>query len=640
MALIMMGLMMWRRRRLRRQRTNVEDAETTPEKGDQIYDEIDEDKRVNKEKKKKKKEKKKTKAPKPRDDPHNNNDDEVGPELVAMDTAPDIITSHDNESIYETLDSRRAARAKAGHVTTHSQSEDCNDFRVPDNYPANVEFAPDSTYDHLHRYNKPRFPRHPSYLPEKRFTDFEVVTRTKVSSDPRTVHSADYVIPGGKDSVKGLNDEGAHKSKPVWVKGVTDRFGSSPVESPSGSLRSSLTERARHSVSGGKRIVCQLTMVGVVENGKPVPVSPAAASNAYFILEPGNDPKNLDEGRFQRSPTPKLRIKSEASAAEESGACVAGGGSDYFVLEPLSQQEDLKEFVETPPHPRISQSCEDFQSQEDDIQCSSHGHPSAGSFRVMKDGEDRKRQQSFRNTRVSSCPGDCSFTDDTDEASALPSKHNNYGRSFSSPQSSQYRRTHREKESSPQTKMDAETLKARIQREMAALFLSDPDDVAEKTDAGISSNRGSQNPEDVSCPERPPANNYFDLEPQLNRSVDETEPNPVMPPESCETVDGEKSRCFQRRQTPSPPPPPLPKRNGHNRSKSETPAVICGQSPQPQSEDQGPVIVSLKRHRELLNKDGSASLDGEGVGAGPDEAFRPRFKSESGILSKRRLRRH
>lgn len=587
-----------------------------------------------------------------------NNNQLPGIELVAIDTAPDIITAHDSESIYETLDGRRAARAKADRETAqnnHSGGSN-NNGNPATSADAN---AADPTYDHLNRYKDRATQR---ALPEgatiKRYTDPVVSPRPKIPQpNPRAVHSSGGVEGrGGGGGRRWEENELAPDPEPTAAAANRrSSFGTresgvvgSPSPGPVFANAADLAELARQSSAGGKRIVCQLTMVGVVENGKPVPVQQRPASNALFLLEPGRDccsgEATLEEEALRQRPEAKLRIvRKEVSsddgvdavflAADAAGAGTGvvgvANGSEYFILEPLDQLEDLSDLIDTLGSPpsldgEAGSGCEALEAAEVIINSrdhgsrnSLHGQRCVSSFRGLSEGrEERCQSQSFRKSRVHSCP--------TEAESASSSPQPPRRRTFSYGRSLQ-KRLHSEAWPS-EGKLDAESLEARIQQEMRALgFLSDADSTGQKHEQPA-----SVRPESVSAADdvhgsnlvRPgakaPRNEYFILEPEADSDEDDVEGNShptVMdnPPPGTNVSNSrpffrsesvpdsyEKIIRYNRHQSRG-LPHRLPQRHqktaNHTRSKSETPIFRPLLLPQEDSEEEeGPVVVSLKKN--------------------------------------------
>ena len=635
-----------------------------------------------------------------------NNNQLPGIELVAIDTAPDIITAHDSESIYETLDGRRAARANADRETAqNNQSGGSNNNGNPAT-SANANAA-DPTYDHLNRYKNRATPR---ALPEgatfERYTDPVVSPRPKIPQpNPRAVHSSDGVEGregGGGGRRWGENELAPDPESTAAAANRRNAFGTrepgvlgSPSPEPVFANAADLAELARQSSAGGKRIVCQLTMVGVVENGKPVPVQQRAASNALFLLEPGRDccagEATLEEEALRQRPEAKLRIvKKEVSSddgddavflaadAAGAGAGVVGvaNGSEYFILEPLDQLEDLSDLIDTLGSPpsldgEAGSGCEAgeaadvvINSRDHGSRNSLHGQRCVSSFRGLSEGrEERYQSQSFRKSRVHSCPTEAESASGSPQPSLRQTF--SYGRSLSSPQSTLQKRLHSEAWPS-ESKLDAESLEARIQQEMRALgFLTDADSTGQKHEQPA-----SFRPESVSAADdvhgsnlvRPgakaPRNEYFILEPEADSDEDDVEGNShptVMdnPPPSVpaagtnvsnsspfsrsQSVPDSCGKIRYHRQQSRGLPPSLPQRHrrtaNHTRSRSETPIFRPLPLPQEGSEEEeGPVVVSLKKNTTDSN---AASCRLPSSGGKHRDSFRPRLKSESSIVPQR-----
>ena len=280
----------------------------------------------------------------------------------------------------------------------------------------------------------------------------------------------------------------------------------------------------------------------------------------------------------------------------------------------------------------------------------------------MSEGrEERCQSQSFRKSRVHSCPTEAESASSSPQ---LPLRQTfSYGRSLSSPQSTLQKHLHGEAWPS-ESKLDAESLEARIQQEMRALgFLTDADSTGQKR-----GQPASVRPESVSAADdvhgsnlvRPganaPRNEYFILEPEADSDEDDVEGNShptVMdnppPPVPAAGTDVSNSSPFSRsesmpdscgkiryhRQQSRGLPPSLPQGHrrmvNHTRSRSETPVFRPLLLPQEDSEEeQGPVVVSLKKNTTDTNAASSRlpSRDGQ-----HRDSFRPRLKSESSIVS-------
>lgn len=520
--------------------------------------------------------------------------------LGGLDAAPDIITAHDSESIYETLDGRRTAR----QPLQRGDNEQSSVYRLPYK-SADAE----STYDHLSRYPRRPVPESKTSAEEqlalnqqnemKRMTDPEVYRRQNVPEmKPRNVHSANGASvkrDGGEEislntrdrtfvdnteqathlsspaevccSEVGADPVGMSKSSASGSSNIPTSFpasniwhskASSPARirnaSPSGSsgrCRSSLSlaELARQSLAGGKRLVCQLTMVGVIENGKDLVRQPERrpGGNAYFVLEPAREGDDARDGMEVTVSGTRFRLCAELPpdlSAEISPA--VRKASEYFTLEPLDDPVDDEPFDCAPdadiarPHSR-----EDLQSIVDKdvplaspnresnsdsertrskhrIGSSFSGHDSASSFRDWTEKENRGRSQSIRLRRFSSCPTPSPPPEEDDEEEEdgmamrrdvqppLPPRNPSYRRSMSSQE-----RPRRQNDARPERKMDAETLKARIREEMVALgFL---DDLESGTPTDASAKQGPRTGGILSNPVPPgmrqPRNEYFILEP-------------------------------------------------------------------------------------------------------------------------------
>ena len=628
-----------------------------------------------------------------------NNNQLPGIELVAIDTAPDIITAHDSESIYETLDGRRAARAKADRETAqNNQSGGSNNNGNPaTSADAN---AADPIYDRLNRYKDRATPR---ALPEgatiKRYTDPVVSQRPKIlQPNPRAVHSSGGLEgrEGGGGRRWGENELAADPESTAAAASRCSAFGTrepgvvgSPSPGPVFENAADLAELARQSSAGGKRIVCQLTMVGVVENGKPVPVQQRAASNALFLLEPGRDccsgEATLEEEALRQRPEAKLRIvRKEVSsddgddavflAADAAGAGTGvvgvANGSEYFILEPLDQLEDLSDLIDTLDG-EAGSGCEALEaadviinSRDHGSRNSLHGQRCVSSFRGLSEGlEERCQSQSFRKSRIHSCPTEAESASGSPQPSLRQTF--NYGRSLSSPQSTLQKRLHSEAWPS-ESKLDAESLEARIQQEMRALgFLTDADSTGQKHEQPA-----SVRPESVSAADdvhgsnlvRPgakaPRNEYFILEQEADSDGDDVEGNShptVMdnPPPSVpaagtnvsnsspfsrsESLPDSYGKIRYHRQQSRGLPPSLPQRHrrtaNHTRSRSETPIFRPLPLPREDSEEEeGPVVVSLKKNTTDSN---AASCRLPSSGGKHRDSFRPRLKSESSIVPQR-----
>ena len=593
-----------------------------------------------------------------------------------MDTAPDIITAHDTDSIYETLDGRRSAWAKAGHVTAQINQSGSGDAQIPTNNgsPANVDAA-DPTYDHLCRFNNRASRTMLEGSTGKRSTDPVVSVRPKPQPKPRAAYSADGPHRGrGREDELIPSSEGATANRATVFGTCESRSPLRVGPCPSELVSSSLTELARQSSSGGKRIVCQLTMVGVVENGKPVPVQQRPTSNALFLLEPSRDCGEVGEEAFQ-CPNAKFRImRNEASrdsgndvACEASaGAGVIGTkGSEYFTLQPLDQEDDLSDLIDTFPSPPPLDG-EERKARAADLRgslhlgnrCSLHGQCSVSSFPGLSEDreEDRCQPQSFRKSRIHSCPD----TESADNSPTLPLKNPGYKRSLSSPHSSKENRRHSDASPPMGNKLDAESLKARIQKEMRALgFLSDTDSRDQDQEEAVAGTESESATDDTQGLDhgrsdiRAPRNEYFILEPEADSDEDEdsrdsTEGLSKIP--LATNVSGLASRSVSVTDTPGRSrhncqhsqglPPDLPQRNRrkiyHIRSKSETPFYRPIHSRHrregdEEEEEEGPVVVSLKKNTDTVVSSGILSGAGENR-----EPLAPSVKSQSGIVSERR----
>ncbi|KAK7102575.1 uncharacterized protein [Littorina saxatilis] len=594
-----------------------------------------------------------------------------GIELVAFDTAPDIITAHDSDSIYETLDGRRAARARAGQVTPQNNQAGGIAVPVPATTDANVC---DPTYDHLSRYPHRKAQLPLDERPGKRCTDPEVIRRQKTELQIyREVQSADeYMQTRHKGEKLPPTTNVGDNNNDTRAMGTCDSC--NRKNSPSASMQSSVTGMGEKSSAGGKKILCQLTMVGVVENGKPVPTPRRRANNAYFVLEPGSQVAALgEEESFQRLKgcKAKFQVNTEAGGgrSKDAGGSGAGAGSsEYFVLQPLDQgeQEDLSDLTKTLSSPSLLKQEEEPTSPRISRRFSVHGHRSISSFAELSQDADSDNRHSvvFRSTRLHSCP------------EASPSRESStrdsveYQRSLSSPRCSHLERPE-EDGCSGERKVDANwLLKARIQREMRVLgFLSDtePGSSNDYSTAVVESDSESdtemQSPEGSPLPgPRPPRNEYFILEPEQETCDSHDDDNdddidddnndgkiqpidiPATPPafskaptpkprtkfpQAPALTNSSNDRPRYQRQYTAPQglPPRLPHRNPtvahHTRSRSETPffkpSFTSLSSNAMGDEDEGPVVVSLKKSKsaDTSNAAGAGATGAAGsAGAG------------------------
>lgn len=485
---------------------------------------------------------KKQKRSAPPEDPYPNGNDV----MVPVDSAPDIITAHDGDSIYETIDGRRFTRSKAS-------------LTAPDRCacPPSANSTLNRTYDHLDHYrverNKDELCGNSDFNPlmhsatgtvnstgGSMYKGVKTGQREQWTAEAET--QDDNCSPRSSSNSYTASLEGQIKEtrRDQRVSGLAvDKKNESPHIK-----RSSLAESVSNLGSGnGRRIVCQLTMVGVVENGKPIPLQHTPASNAYFVLEPKNDSDSEDPAGFSLAPNARYRIRDEELCRVQTETVT----DPYFTLEPLDEQEDIINTLvradtqgkghssRINPHAQAatgavnstdgcmhrgvkgqsskvnahdaqarSRGSQDIvQSQDLGFRSSLHGHNIVSTFCELVKGH--KQKLPFRDGRIRSCP------DEYSQESAPPSSHpssssplppgspgpRDFRRSLSSPNPRPLPIPEPTKSSSSSVrdrKLDPAFLQSRIQQEMMALGLSFPppsqhDQVSKKQTPVISNYR-------------------------------------------------------------------------------------------------------------------------------------------------------
>ncbi|PVD24243.1 hypothetical protein C0Q70_14713 [Pomacea canaliculata] len=234
-------------------------------------------------------------------------------EVVAVDAAPDIITAHDSDSIYETLDKKRWSQDQKVLAIVRADSL-TSGVVVSGRESPPLDIKPcDRTYDHLDHFD------------------------ARKERDSQLRHS------GSTTSQRGSSGMDRYQLDPTTKRRSSERT--------SGGLRelsvpfeesTSLAELASQSGAGGKKIVCQLTMLGVMEDGRPVPIQSPRMSKTYFLLEPDS------QTEAGISPKTRFRIREDRSGPSSSTSESAGrnlpvtsAAPDYYILEPVSDRDSI-----------------------------------------------------------------------------------------------------------------------------------------------------------------------------------------------------------------------------------------------------------------------------------------------------------
>lgn len=527
---IVVAIVLWRRRP--RSEPNAEtEFESIKTKGRNSYCEVaetpDQDKITKN---------KKQKRSAPPEDPYPNGNDVI----VHVDSAPDIITAHDGDSIYETIDGRRFTRSKAS-------------LSAPDRCacPPSANSTLNRTYDHLDHYrverNKDELCGNSDFNPLMHSatggsTQKGVKTGRREQWTTEAETQDDNCSPRSSSNSYTASFEGQIKEtrRDQRVSGLAvDKKNESPH-----TKRSSFAESVSNLGSGnGRRIVCQLTMVGVVENGKPIPLQHTPASNAYFVLEPRNDSDSEDPAGISLAPNARYRIRDEELCRVQTDTAT----DPYFTLEPLDEQEDIiNTLVQADTqgkghssrinplahaatgavnstdgymHKGVkgqsskanahdaqakSRGSQDIvQSQDLGFRSSLHGHNIVSTFCELVKGHNQRLP--FRDGRIRSCPDEYSqesapFPSHPSSSSPLPPGSpgpRDFRRSLSSPNPQPLPTPEPTKSSSSSVrdrKLDPAFLQSRIQQEMMALGRSFPppsqhDQVSKKQTPVISNYR-------------------------------------------------------------------------------------------------------------------------------------------------------
>ena len=369
--------------------------------------------------------------------------------------------------------------------------------------------AADPTYDHLNRYKDRATQR---ALPEgatiKRYTDPVVSPRPKIPQpNPRAVHSSGGVEGrggGGREKVGGKRagtrprtdssssqppqlfrnprirscgvpprQDQSSRTLLIWLSWLGQRLGGRKANRVS----------ADHGGRGGEREAGARPAATCQQ--RPLP-----SGTRQRLLFRGSNAGGRSSSSTPRSQAPHREGRRCPAMTESTPfswlrmrlvlGLVSWGllnGSEYFILEPLDQLEDLSDLIDTLGSPpsldgEAGSGCEALEAAEVIINSrdhgsrnSLHGQRCVSSFRGLSEGrEERCQSQSFRKSRVHSCP--------TEAESASSSPQPPRRRTFSYGRSLQ-KRLHSEAWPS-EGKLDAESLEARIQQEMRALgFLSD-----------------------------------------------------------------------------------------------------------------------------------------------------------------------
>ena len=557
-------------------------------------------------------------------------DDGLPAELdpAAVDSAPDIITAHDTDSIYETLDGRRAARAKPQHVT----AGDTQPRPPTDKSCAEHCERPESNYDQLGQFHR-RGHAQTGPSGNDRFLPRQLYSRpvTQIATPARERCGRDRDTASWRPLQPGAVSPGQHGA-PLTV-GDT--------------LQASLARLTRQNLASGKQVVCQLTVVGVMENGNPSSLEPPdSPTAACFLLQPHHANSKEEGAEISARPAASratFRVRNTAAEEDDSASGGAPASREYFILERVDSQDDLSDIPAPIPLRHKA--------------CSGHGHGAGVGRRATavccghvpcpiapthysSEGPAADCRRAFRNTRINSLPAGslCSTSP------LLPPRNPGWPYSQSSPQSPFIAR----REEPAARKLDSEALKVRIRQEMRALgFLGDAEPSEDYEDARVA--LGSQITlagSDVFCPSpRPPGNEYYILEPDADSvaGVWEVRDDPVTPRRlSSSSVQWpvlpggwDRSEMWTpQRQAPSGPPPRLPRRNAtaptHSRSRSETPVYQASRCAGAGGQEEGPVVVSLKKAR---SGDANNVLHSDEIlrrGAPPPQSFRPRIQSEPG----------
>nr|KAG5708476.1 hypothetical protein BaRGS_026203 [Batillaria attramentaria] len=579
----------------------------------------------------------------------------TGPQhdVAAVDSAPDIIISHDGESIYETIDGKRSLRYKPAGLAVTSPEND-----VP---PTSNDSPLDRTYDHLDHFR----------VSKNKTSGTQGANSPLLAGRPETQARGDGLPPpaGKKKEPRPGQTSGSSSG----ARGSPGRRDTSSPQSKRSSCTSSSSSQGS---SSGRRIVCQVTMVGVVENGRPVPIKQPAASNTYFFLESvedGEDSLTEDSSGIHLAPHGKFRIREDKSLTAHA-ANLPERASDYFILEPLDEQQDVSDMFST-VSPQEGQTVgQDSPGPMQDAwsRCSLHGQNSISSFRGLVEGQKQQRQYRFRDSRIRSCPEDSSPDDTPSTPSSPPLRSRDFRRSLSSPYPRQPEIVSGNVSSTRDRKLDPAFLQARIQQEMLALGLahnstsstatSNHQNNAKKGSASCWNDDYTE-PELANTPRGAPrpGNEYFILEPDAASADSDEDVSTAVPVKptfsfsqdrraedrgkkaraSPEHADPQGRHRYQRQQSHG-IAPRLPRRNQgaatqHKRSKSETPLFSPANAVSHFEDDgQGPVIVSLKKSKSTEDKvvpdvttarpedEGEESVSGTPSRKG---SFRPRIKS-------------
>ncbi|XP_025108456.1 uncharacterized protein LOC112572785 isoform X2 [Pomacea canaliculata] len=504
-------------------------------------------------------------------------------EVVAVDAAPDIITAHDSDSIYETLDKKRWSQDQKVLAIVRADSL-TSGVVVSGRESPPLDIKPcDRTYDHLDHFD------------------------ARKERDSQLRHS------GSTTSQRGSSGMDRYQLDPTTKRRSSERT--------SGGLRelsvpfeesTSLAELASQSGAGGKKIVCQLTMLGVMEDGRPVPIQSPRMSKTYFLLEPDS------QTEAGISPKTRFRIREDRSGPSSSTSESAGrnlpvtsAAPDYYILEPVSDRDSICDVTDV----EHSAPCRDL-----DEGCSSVPSSNRGQTLPL-----------YKDVRSISCP--------VETVQCPRPKQLDFKRSVSSPQP--------EKISPRDRKLDPVFLQQRIEEEMRALGImqavcndrNEVSDISEASDIEQDENSDRQS----MSKERKghlgtSSSDYFLLEATASKENENEGGDsfqPQLPPRRQRsagmptTPDLEVSpgKFAYQRQISQGVPPRLPERNpnmkSHTRSKSETRMFLPtgGQPSSPTNcpADDGPVIVSLKK-----NKAGDGSV---APVFGSSESFRPRLQT-------------
>ncbi|KAL8594913.1 hypothetical protein ACOMHN_038476 [Nucella lapillus] len=590
----------------------------------------------------------------------------------APDTAPDIITAHDSESVCEFVDERQPARDKQNRVTpgsihvtsgnshvtpgnshvTLGISQSVDSCAVSDSGSVLVNAVVTTSWENQGTFqDEKRLPKQAGST-----SNIHTAVRDKVRPPlpPPPLPPKPQIIPDPHGPTRIASDRKFAPKRQMTTNAVRGLR----VLPSDASLNTALEKLSLKTYAGGSPLVCKLTVVGVVEEGRPRPVfvdQPDADCSAVFVLEPGAScgPQWLQQRASAPGPQGHPRGERVEEARYDRGHEPKHG---RLIPQPAHQRDALphkKTVAPLYPQPGHAGRSVTHSGRRLSLQSHQADFP-RNLFRRFSEDQcmllgkpDMKSLPSLPLT----------------QERLSPAHKVEYARSLSSPQPSD------KEPSSPwaDRRLDAKSLRVRIQQEMQALFLdkdsSLPHAKTETKQPGFPFTPPAREdaccvgrPSDACSVGRPSQNEYFILEPQSDVSDDDMmsdcgqgcapatptrrlavrpTPAPRTVPRQAETDTGGRIRYQQKPAPPGipPRPPHVTRAAGHTRSRSESPVcqvmtkVIRGGEGEG---EQGPVVVSLKKVR-------SVEIEGKQMGppAGPPDSprrpsVRPRIRSEPG----------